>query len=121
MKESQRKGYCSRHLSIRSKSTTAPDAPSHISPRTHRVASAAGRLGQEPHISPNQGLNRRSVDACTSTQMPSPVAPRRGNFPVQDPARKLPVTREDERAVAQMLVSLGWCGLYFSTLQDTPA
>ena len=85
MKESQRKGFCSRHLSMRSKSTTTPEAPHLPSPRVPRRTASSSAID----------VGRRSEGA---------VLPARSGAVAQ---RQRSATALDEQLAATMLVSLG--------------
>ena len=97
MKESQRKGYCSRHLSMRSKSTTTPEAPnlpaSRVPRRTASSSAIVGDVGRRP-------------DGSVVSPM-HPVRP--GTVHPVITQRQRSATAIDEQVAASMLVSLGGC------------
>jgi len=88
MKESQRKGFCSRHLSMRSKSTTS-ETPHLPSPRVPRRTASSSAID----------VNRRPDGSM------HPVRPgAMSHGPAQ---RQRSATAIDEQVAASMLVSLG--------------
>ena len=95
MKESQRKGYCSRHLSMRSKSATNPEGPHLPSPRVPRRTSSSSAID----------INRRPPDGIVV----SPMQQGRGPMSHAPAQRQRLATATDEHLVASMLVSLGEC------------
>lgn len=105
MKESQRKGYCSRHLSMRSKSSgTTPDVSQMSSPRvTHRAQSATASLGTELHGC--QMSQRRNDPILSPMQSPHPITPRRNTLATL-PRKRSSTVIEDTEA-AQLLMSFG--------------
>ncbi|XP_076803741.1 protein capicua homolog isoform X1 [Clavelina lepadiformis] len=106
MKESQRKGYCSRHLSMRSKSVTTPETPTMSSPRVNRAPSAGATVAEGSGFSPGSHFTpvRRSDASMVSPLLPTP--PRRGSILA---TRKRSTTALDEQDAAKVLVSLGGC------------
>nr|XP_026689957.1 protein capicua homolog isoform X4 [Ciona intestinalis] len=103
MKESQRRGYCSRHLSMRSKSNATPENPQMASPRMNRAASTSSLdHGLSPRSS--QFISPRRSDNILPT-MPSPHSASPRHPASASLSRKRPSTAMDEMA-AHMLVSL---------------